>query len=325
MAISDTHDGYADGSKPGIGATISGWTLDWNKSGLTYSRFGYVDMISEYIPGFYTNNTINTSPTSSVESNLYDYDITDTVSSISKLYLFDTYTASSNYSIQKKMDNEIGRLSMIGFMTSGTSSFDSSIPLLTDELQCIFGRVIFPQTDFTQFYPSVNTVASVDYSTLTGYPVKSFDVYTDINIGITTTVNFSNYRWHVSSYGLDEDYLTSFGNLVFGIDSNFKEEYIHYDTALSTAGTEDLVILVGIDSSGLNETPDNFYFITGDPSIYPGRQDPLTYTLDVNEKIIQWTAGSMPIYISKVWLVVGYKDSIDGKKLYMNGVKVGTE
>ena len=322
MAISDTHDGYADGSKPGIGATISGWTLDWNKSGLTYSRFGYVDMLSEYIPGFYwvQDNTINTSPISSVESNLYDYDITDTVS-VSKLYLFDTYTASVNYSFQKKMDNEMARLSMSGFMISGTSSFDSNIVLPSDELQCIFGTVIFPQTDFTQFYPSVNTSASVDYSNLVGYPVKSFDVYTDTNIGITTTLSFSDYRWHVTSYGLDEFYLTSFGNALFGIDSNFNESYIDYNAVISASGSGDLVLLVGIDSSGLNETPDNFYYLTGDPSTYPGRQDPLTYNLDLNDKVLQWTAGSIPVYISKVWLVVGYKDSSDGKKLRMSGVK----
>ncbi len=323
MAISDTHDGYADGSKPLIGATISGWSLDWDNSGLTYSRFGHVDVYSVYIPDFYILNSVTYSSISYITSNLYDYGTSSYTSSIPTSYLFDTYTASTNYFDNKKMNSELSRLSMSGFMTSGTSSFDSSVALLTDELQCIFGRVIFPQTDFTQFYPSANTSASVDYSTCIGYPVKSFDVYTDINLGTTTNVNFSDYRWHVTSYGLDESYLTSFGNLIFNITSNFNEVHLDYDTTTSSNGTGDLVMLVGIDSSGLNETPDNFYFITGDPSVYPGRQDPLTWNL--NESFIQWTAGSIPVYISKVWLVIGYKDTTVGKYLYMNSVKISTE
>jgi hypothetical protein len=324
MAITSTHDGYTDGTKPLVGAVITGWTLDWGISGLTYSRTGTVNQGSQYIPGFVSgaSNSISSSAISYITTRLYDYSLADSLASTSTKYLFDTYpTGSVNYQ-SNPLDSETDRLSMSGVISNGSSAFNSNTSLLTntDELQYIFGRVIFPQTDFTQFYPSVNISANVDYSTCIGFPVKTFDVYTDTSSSpVVSSTGFNDYRWHVTSYGAESLYSTSFGNGHFTLNSNFSESYLHYDSLTSTNGTEDLVILIGVDSTGSNTTPDAFYFITGDPITYPGRQDPLTYNLDLSSssKSILWTAGSTGVYIAKVWLFIGYKDSAQGKDLRM--------
>jgi hypothetical protein len=324
MAITSTHDGYTDGTKPLVGDVITGWTLDWGISGLTYSRTGTVNQGSQYIPGFISgaSNSISSSAISYITTRLYDYSLADSLASTSTKYLFDTYpTGSVNYQ-SNPLDSETDRLSMSGVISNGSSAFNSNTSLLTntDELQYIFGRVIFPQTDFTQFYPSVNISANVDYSTCIGFPVKTFDVYTDTSSSpVVSSTGFNDYRWHVTSYGAESLYSTSFGNGHFTLNSNFSESYLHYDSLTSTNGTEDLVILIGVDSTGSNTTPDAFYFITGDPITYPGRQDPLTYNLDLSSssKSILWTAGSTGVYIAKVWLFIGYKDSAQGKDLRM--------
>jgi hypothetical protein len=324
MAITSTHDGYANGTKPLVGAAITGWNLNWGISGLTYSRTGTVNQGSQYIPGFVSSssNSISSSAVSYITTRLYDYGLADSLSSTSTKYLFDTYTTGTVNYQSNPIDSETGRLSTSGVITNGSSAFNSNTSLLTntDELQYIFGRVIFPQTDFTQFYPLVNISANVDYSTCVGFPVKTFDVYTDTSSSpVTTSVSFNDYRWHVTSYGADSSYTTSFGNGYFTLNSNFSESYLHYNALGFTTGTEDLVILVGIDSTSSNTTPDAFYFITGDPINYPGRQDPLTYNLDLSSssKSILWTAGSTGVYIAKVWLFIGYKDSTQGKDLRM--------
>lgn len=324
LATSGSFAGYADGTKPGVGAAITGWTLDWNKSGLTYSRTLVVNTSSTYVPGFSTNNTISSSPVSYVTGTIYDYGSVGSSQSTSRTMLFDTYTPSSVTYANNPIDSENGRLSMTGVMSSGSSAFDSTLSLTssnTDELQYIFGRVIYPQTNFTAFYPRVNWTASVNYSSLSGSN-KTFTVYTNINTGTTTTLTLNDYRWHVTSYGKDAAYSTSFSNGVFTINSNFSESYLHYDGINSTAGTADLVIIVGFDDTSTNTTPNKFLFVSGDPVSYGTRQAPVTYNLNksASSKDIQWSKGTLSPVVKKVWLFIGYKNSATGKNLNMTNI-----
>lgn len=321
LAVTGTLDGHTDGSK-GVGNVITGWTLNWNKSGLTYSRTATVNASSQYIPGFSTNNTISTSPSSYVTSRIYDYGLVGSSQSVSRLMLFDTYNVGSVTYNNNPLDSETQRLSTTGVITNGSTTFSSTSTLPSDELQYIFGRVIYPQTNFTTFYPLINSSSSVNYSSLTGAN-KSFTVYTDINVGTTTTVNFNDYRWHVTSYGKDASYSTSFANGIFTLNSNFTESVLDYDGVNSTSGSGDLVILVGLDSSGLNTTPDRFLYVSGDPVAYGTRQNPVTYNLDnvtESSKNIQWSKGTLPEVVRKVWLFVGYKNSVTGKNLRMTNI-----
>lgn len=321
LATTGTLDGHTDGSK-GVGTIITGWTLDWNKNGLTFSRTATVNSTSQYIPGFSSNNTISTSPGSYVSSRIYDYGLVGTSQSVSRLMLFDTYSAGSVTYNNNPLDSENGRLSTTGVLTNGSSSFTSSISLPSDELQYIFGRVIYPQTDFTLFYPTANWTSSVNYSSLSGAN-KSFTVYTDINLGTTTTVNFNGYRWHVTSYGKDSLYSTSFSNGIFTLNSNFTEAVLDYDGVNSTVGSGDLVILVGLDNSGNNLTPNRFLYVSGDPVTYGTRQNPVTYNLNnvtESSKNIQWSKGTLPEVVKKVWLFIGYKNTVTGKNLRMTNI-----
>jgi hypothetical protein len=152
---------------------------------------------------------------------------------------------------------------------------------------------------------------------------KSFTVYTNINLGTTTTVNFNDYRWHVTSYGKDSAYSTSFANGIFTLNSNFTESVLDYDGVNSTAGSGDLVILVGIDSTSNNLTPDRFLFVSGNPVTYGTRQNPVTYNLNnvtESSKTIQWSKGTLPEVVRKVWLFIGYKNSATGKNLRMTNI-----
>lgn len=321
LAISSVIAGHTDGTK-GAGSVITGWTLDWDKSGLTYSNTATVNVSSQYIPGFSSNNTISTSSASYALASIYDYGLVGASQSVSRLMLFDTYSTASVTFNNNPLDSESNRLSTTGVISNGSSLFVSNVTLPSDELQYIFGRVIYPQTNFTLFYPTINWTSSVNYSSMSGAN-KSFTVYTDINIGTTTTVNFNDYRWHVTSYGKDSAYSTSFTNGIFTLNSNFTEAVLDYDGVNSTAGSGDLVILVGIDSTSNNLTPDRFLFVSGNPVTYGTRQNPVTYNLNnvtESSKTIQWSKGALPEVVKKVWLFIGYKNSVTGKNLRMTNI-----
>ena len=317
--------GFADGSQAGVGSAITGWNLNWNNTGLTFSKDGSISSSGLYVPGFSTNNTISAVAGSYVTANLYDYGLADSDNSASKTVLIDTYSVGSVTYNDNPLDSENSRLSVSGVLSSGSSAFNSSLSLSstnTDELQYIFGRIIYPQTNFTLFSPVTNSSASVNYSTLSGSN-KSFTVYTDINTGATTTVTFTDYRWHVTSYGADSSYLTSIPNGIFTFTSgttNFTEADLAYSATTGAPGIngEALVILVGIDSSGLSTTPDKFLYVSGDPVTYKTRQSPGSQSLDINGQI-KFSVGTLPT-AQKVWLFIGYKNSTRGKNLYMSNI-----
>jgi hypothetical protein len=315
--------GFADGSQAGVGSAITGWTLDWDKSGLTFSKDGSISTSGLYVPGFSTNNTISSSAGSYVTANLYDYGLADTDNSASKTILIDTLAASSVTYNNNPLDSENSRLSVSGVLAgNGSSAFNSNTSLATntDELQYIFGRVIFPQTNFTSFFPLINISSSVNYSSLSAPPSKTFTVYTDLNNALTTSVTLSGYRWHVTSYTKGGG---SFGNGTFFINSNFTEADLHYNGVLLSAGlTEDLVILIGIDSSGTSTNPDRFIFLSGDFNTYPGRDDSSNFHLNKSaaSKDIKWTKGSGTPLVVKVWLFIGYKNTVSGKNLNMTNI-----
>ena len=318
--------GFADGSQAGVGSVITGWTLNWDKSGLTFSKDGSISSSGLYVPGFSTNNTISAVAGSYVTANLYDYGLADTDNSASKTVLIDTYSVGSVTYNDNPLDSENSRLSVSGVLSSGSSAFNSSLSLSstnTDELQYIFGRIIFPQTNFTLFSPVINTSSSVNYSALSGSN-KTYNVYTNINSpGATTPVTFTDYRWHVTSYGADSSYLTSIPNGIFTFTSattNFTEADLAYSATTGAPGTngEALVILVGIDSSGLSTTPDKFLYVSGDPVTYKTRQSPGSQSLDINGQI-KFSVGTLPT-AQKVWLFIGYKNSTRGKNLYMSNI-----
>ena len=315
--------GFADGSQAGVGSAITGWTLNWDKSGLTFSKDGSISSSGLYVPGFSTNNTISAVAGSYVTANLYDYGLADSDNSASKTVLIDTYSVGSVTYNDDPLDSENSRLSVSGVLSSGSSAFNSSLSLSstnTDELQYIFGRIIYPQTNFTLFSPVINWTSSVNYSSLSGSN-KTFTVYTNINTGTTTTVTFTDYRWHVTSYGADASYLASIPNGIFSFTSgttNFTEADLAYSATTGMSGTNDLVILVGIDSSGLSITPDKFLYVSADPVTYMTRQSPGSQNLDLNGQI-KFSVGVLPT-AQKVWLFIGYKNSTRGKNLYMSNI-----
>jgi len=312
--------GLADGSK--APSAIEGWTIDWNSSGLTFSSVATVNINNSSLPGFSpnTSNNISLLPSSGISCDIFDYGLADNKRSSNELMLFDTLNLSNgNFSINPII-GEGNRLSVNGLLTGGDENFDSTKPLEGDELQYIFGRIIYPQFNFKQFYPSVNFDNDIDYSTLPGSD-KTFDVYTDLNSGTSSDVTISNYRWYVTEpFGSKFDYSSDFTNGIFTFNSNFKEDDLDYKPIDNSSGNGDLVIMLGFDPGVNGKYPNKFIYLTGDINEYPGRSSTSVYNLDDNNNTMQFTVGQIS-GIRKVWLLVGYKNSEKGKSLILSNVQ----
>jgi hypothetical protein len=356
MANSGTNflNGHADGTKSGVGSAITGWNINWNNKGLTFSKSGSINLIMnnadstsfnaiattvDYIPGFspHISNTLNSSKLSYIKARLFDYLSPDSmITSGTKKTLIDTDAASTPTYLSNPLDGEINRLDLANVFTSGSAAFDST-QLLTNagngELQYIFGRVIYPQNDFTTYMPKANWTRLCNYSTCLGVS-KTFAVYTKGAVdgtapNTTTSVSINGYRWHVTSYSKSADLSNSVNNGVFQFSgSNFLESMLEcplgYPLSPSNlAGTGDLAILIGIDSTGNNTTPDRFLYISGDQGLYGGRNDSGTNSLDGNSKI-GWTKNAVSVTVRKIWLFVGFKHNATantgGKSLRMSDI-----
>lgn len=345
-------NGHADGTKSGVGSAITGWNINWDNKGLTFSKSGSINLIMNnadntpfngspsldtvgYIPGFFPHitNTLNSSKKSYIKVRLFDYGNPDfTLTSETKFTLIDTDASSTPTHLSNPLDGEIGRLDLSSVFSNGSAAFDSS-QLLTNsgngELQYIFGRVIYPQHNFTTYMPKANWGRLCNYTTCSGVN-KTFTVYTKGAVdgtapNTTTSVSINDYRWHVTSYSKSADLSNSVNNGVFQFDgSNFTESILECPLGnIGSTGTGDLAILIGIDSSGSNLTPDKFLYISGDQSLYGGRNNSISYSLDLNSKI-GWALGQVSVSVRKVWLFVGFKhnatENIGGKSLRMSDI-----
>jgi len=199
-------------------------------------------------------------------------------------------------------------------LSSGILTFNSDSVLPSDELQYIFGRVIYPQHNFNNFFPSINT--SVDYSNLSGSN-KTFVVYNDTQNGTTTNVNINGYRWYVTNpFGKNAQYDIDFANGEFVFNCNFVEGDLDWKLIDATPGNGDLVIMLGLDPGTNGNRPTKFIYLTGD---YPGRSNPTTNNLNNSTKKLSFTTGNV-IGSRKVWLLIGYKNNTRGKSLILSNI-----
>ena len=236
--------------------------------------------------------------------------------------LFDTSSPSTPTYNNNLIDGEIGRLSATGVFSSGSSAFTSNVTLPNDELQYIWGRVVYPNRDYTSFLPYINSTLSVNYSNLSGAS-KSFTTYTNTGSGTTTTKTFTDHRWFVTSYTNNG---AGFANGVFTFHSNFNETQLTYDgVANNGSGTGDLEILVGLDDTGTSTTPNKFLWLTGDynGTESPGRAAVTTYNLSsatLASKYIRFDKGLSGNTVTKVWLFIGYKNTSVGRGLWVTNI-----
>jgi hypothetical protein len=267
--------------------------------------------------------------------------------------LFDTDPTDVVYYNSNPLDSENGRLSFSGLSNTlgkgvhpssaqqlGSAAFDSSISLntATDELQYIFGRVIYPQTNFTEYFPLVNKTATIDYSSVVA-STKSFDIYTSTGLGTTDpgagggsyiNTTFTDFRWHVTSYSKDAGATSTFTNALFSFNANFVE--LDLDRAYNSNGTytsnpsPSLVILMGVDATGNNSAPNKFAYISGSSIAWGSRMLEPTFNFNGGSttKKLRWSIGQWGSTINcrKVWLFVGYKNDVRGKQLWMTDINL---
>jgi hypothetical protein len=338
-------NGHSAGTKS-VGAAITGWGINWNKSGLTFSRTGLINLIMnnngpgspvtsftqigdiDYTPGFspHTTNNLNTSKVSSVTVRLFDYLSPDVVqTSPTKKTLIDTDTAGVATAVSNPVDSENNRLSFTGVRGGpGNSPFDSTILLNsgvnTTELQYLFGRVIYPQHNFTDYMPYFNFTRSCDYTSLAGIST-SFDMFTTaLNIpGDTVACPLNDYRWYVTQYAKASGETSTTG--YFTIESNILETDFHCIKGVSSdVGTGNAVILIGVDGSGGDSAPTKYIFLTGNTAVYGGRTQGSLNFINGNSRL-SFGLGYVSAPISKFWLFVGFKNNSRGKELYLSDVQ----
>lgn len=295
----------------GSGSNLVGWNTQWNNSGVEFSSTVISNQASFYYPNYQTNNIISGLSNSYFEARVWDWGMVSSTQSSKIKILYDGFVPSSYSGTFNPLDSEANRIKMSS-ITQSITAFDSEQSLLSqnDELQYIFGRLIYPQSNFTEFLPSSNSTRN--YSSLTG-STKNFLVYTDLSLGDTQMVTLSGYRWYVSEYSKG---INTFNNGIFTFESNFSESDLH--TGLNTTGTQDLAILVGVDSGPTDVYPDKFIFLS-DVTNYEGRSDTLIYNLNNSQKKISFTTGTI-INPSKIWLLIGYKNTTRGKNLNLSQI-----
>lgn len=335
-------NGHADGTKSGVGATITGWGINWDKSGLTFSKSGSVNVVMNndnstlfpnlasvgYIPGFSpnTSNTLDSSKLSSVTARIFDYGSPDnTWTSSTKKTLIDTDIAGTTTTLSNPIDSENNRLSFSSVLAgNGNGTFDSNallnIGTNVGELQYIFGRIIYPQHDFTTYMPYYNFGTSCNYSALSGVNT-SFNMLTVLDpTGTTTPFSTNDYRWYVTQYQKSNGDPCSSGQ--FRFESNIQETDFHCQKGDSgSSGTGDVVILIGVDG-GANSTPTKYVFLTGNTGSYNGRTDgSLNFVGAGGNSTISFTKGLVTAPWIKFWLFVGIKNNTRGKSIYLSDIQ----
>ena len=335
-------NGHADGTKSGVGAVITGWDINWDKSGLTFSRSGSVNVVMNndnstlfpnlvsvgYIPGFSpnTSNILDSSKLSSITARIFDYGNPDnTWTSSTKKTLIDTDIAGTTTTLSNPIDSENNRLSFSSVLAgNGAGTFDSNTLLNTGanigELQYIFGRIIYPQHDFTTYMPYYNFGTNCNYSTLSGVNT-SFNMLTILDpTGTTTPFSTNDYRWYVTQYQKSNGDPSSSGQ--FRFESNIQETDFHCQKGDSgSSGTGDVVILIGVDG-GANSTPTKYIFLTGNTGIYNGRTNgSLNFVGTGGNSTISFTKGLVTAPWIKFWLFVGIKNNTRGKSIYLSDIQ----
>ena len=336
-------NGHSDGTKSGVGAAITGWDINWNKSGLTFSRVGSINVVMNnndttlfpnmpsvgYIPGFSpnTSNTLDSSKESSVTFRVFDYGNPDFgVTTPSKKTLIDTDVAGTTTTLSNPIDSENNRLSFSSVLAGfGDGAFDSNTLLNTGanvgELQYIFGRIIYPQHNFTNYMPYYNFGTSCDYSTLSGVST-SFNMFTVLDpAGTTVPFSTNDYRWYVTQYRKSNGDPSATGQ--FRLESNIEESDFHCQKGDSgSSGNGDVVILIGVDGTGANSKPTKYIFLTGNTGIYSGRTDgSLNFLGTGGNSTISFTKGYVTVPFVKFWLFIGFKNNTRGKSIYLSDVQ----
>lgn len=337
-------NGHADGTKSGVGVAITGWDINWNKDGLTFSRVGAINVVMNndngtlfpgiasvgYIPGFapHSSNTLDPSKVSSITARLFDYGNPDvTLQSSTKKTLIDTDVAGVTTTISNPIDSENSRLSLSSVLAgNGTGVFNSNTLLNTSpntgELQYIFGRIIYPQHDFRTYMPYYNFSTNCNYSALSGVNTN-FDMLTvDMDsVGTTIPYTANDYRWYVTQYEKSNGDGSTSGE--FRIESNIEESDFDCPNGISSdTGTGDVIILVGIDGTGANSTPNKYIYLTGNTGIYGGRVNgPVNFLGTGGNSTISFTMGYISAPCVKFWLFVGFKNSTRGKALYLSDIQ----
>ena len=341
-------NGHADGTKAGVGNVITGWGINWNKSGLTFSGVGTINlvmnndnstlfpniasMIPGYIPGFapHTSNTLDASKVSDVAARLFDYGNPDfAVYSTTKKTLIDTDFAGVITTTSNPVDSENNRLSFSSTQAGvGNSLFDSNVLLSTSpganmaELQYIFGRIIYPQHNFKTYMPYYNFGTNCDYSALPGVNT-TFEMFTVAmnSVGSTVPATLNDYRWYVTQYEKANGDSSTTGQ--FTIESNIEETDFHCPKGVSAiSGNEDAVILIGVDGTNQNSTPTKYMFLTGNTGTYGGRTNgTLNFLGSLGNSTISFSQGYVSAPLIKFWLFVGFKNTTRGKALYLSDIK----
>lgn len=326
---------------------FTGWIANDNVQDLSLETTVTFNQNNQSVPGFQNNttNNLNTSNVSRVNAEIFDWGSVTSVNSPNYTLLIDTIAiASSDYDRNTEMfetESERLAISTISADASADDVTNATVPAptdtytkgndnaglgegilddltLTNDLQQLWGRLIFPQHDFTTYQPT-NTV---DYSSCTASTIN-FNLVDNIgDAGNTPTFSptaIDGFRWYCRKFD------TNGGTILSGVielDGNVQESDLNYyydGTAILQKGNDNFRVYISVDgkcwASFDSEQVDN-----GDGV----RATKATYNLDNGTKQLQFSFGSNTSYWSttECYLLVGIKDS--ATNLYLDMIEFTT-
>jgi hypothetical protein len=326
LLISNVYYAGVVGGDPTVSDFIN-WSNSYNQNNLDYIVGSTINQTG-YRPDITSNNLLNLSNLSYLACTLWDWSTVNENSKDYKYLINSLGTPASDYNTENFTDESL-RVPLTS--PNSSPSYPSSSALGANELQVIFGKLIFPQEDFTTWLPQENIDNNIaDYSTASGANYN-FDIFNSVSTPVTFTSNVSinGYRWYVRSFGRNDTYSQATGSGQFNITGtrggvSLSESDLGYEWTGSgySAANGYLQLLVGIDSTGNNTTADRWIWLSGDGATYGGRNNPSGINMGSGQ--ISFTLDSLPnTYgtITRVWLAIGFQDSVEGKKVNITSIE----
>jgi hypothetical protein len=286
-----------------------GWNSDWNVQDVNFIR-SYSTTGNSNIPGLNSINELNENNLSRLTASVNDW-TTNVISkqSINYKFMFRN-TSSVTDRNTEDFNNETRRLKVSNLLSGNTLLFNSQNDSLSNnnlELQQIYGRLVYPKLDFTNWGPNYNNDNNINYSSLLSYSI-TIPVIDNLIDLTTQNISYNNYRWYARRFETPGAQSTM-ANGIFQFQTSFVEEDLSLRND-ETIGQGNLLLYMAITN---NSVPTKWYdlskFSTSSP--IPGPRSNATgagsSNLDSTTKRIAWNTGSVSGWTC--YLIVGIKNN----------------
>lgn len=295
---------------------LSNWSLNWNAQNLGYNGSHIITSTNLIHPSINSNNDLDSS-TNQLTAYIKDWIEVDNEPSVIYDNLIWIKTSVSDRNTED-FHTETNRLNVSDLINSSNEVIYSSTQSLTtnNELQQIFGKLVYPKLNFNTYNPIINSTNITDYSTINSTGL-TLSVIENMTTFATDNKNYSGYRWYVRRFDTI-GITTTVANGIITFNTDMVEldlETKNVDTGTSS-GNGNLLIFLG----GTNDiVPTEWFDLSKDLSNgeYQGPRANSTgassSNLDDNGEI----AWDLQLYGAKwkFYLLIGIKSTATTKEI----------